>query len=291
MYNLGQLVRVTTTVFNPAGAVVTNATVTCSVTAPDGTISTPAVTSVGDGTYYVDVPANQVGFWLYVFTSTGTASGVDQGQFSVRPVGLRIVSLGEAKRHLDKMKVVFRDDEELGDFIDMATVLLEPIVGVLVPRAVVELHDGPLCNHSIFLRNGPVISITSIVEHYSDGSSATLTGTDYIADVRIKKITRVSAGYVPYPWPVGLINVTTTHQAGRSPIPQNFRTAAVELVGNLWRTTQQRSAPQRPGIVSTVDTIPVTYAIPRRVQEMLYGGRKAPLLGGSGGRGYADYRP
>lgn len=280
MYNLGQLVRVTTTVKDPTGAVVTNATVTPAVTAPDGTASAPAVTNHADGTYSIDVPATQSGFWLYTFTATGSASGVDAGQFAVRVPGARIVSLKEAKNHLDKTSGKTADDEEIMDMIDMATVLLEPLAGIMVPRAVTELHNGQPGNLSIFTRAWPCLSITSIVEHYSDGTSYTLTPVDYIFDARIRKLTRVSAGYVPYPWPIGLINVVTVTQCGRNPIPQNYRTAAVELVGNLWRTTQQRSAAQRPGVPAQgVDLVPSTYAIPRRVQEMLFGGRRAPLLG------------
>lgn len=281
MYNLGQLVRITTTVKDANGALVTNATVSAAVTKPDATTAVPSVTSNGDGTYYADILGDQSGFWLYTFTATGTASGVDAGQFVVRIPGARIVSLGEAKRHLDKLGGRTADDEEITDMIDMATVLLEPIVGVMVPRNIVELHDGVHYDRPIYLRRGPVLSIVSIVEHYSDGTSYTLTTNDYLADVRIKRIQRVSAGFVPFPWPVGLINITTTHQAGRNPIPQNIRTGAVELVGNLWRTTQQRSAGQRPGVPSgAVDVIPSTYAIPRRVQEMLFGSRRAPMIGG-----------
>lgn len=286
MYNLGQLVRVTTTVRDPAGVVVTNATVTPAVTAPDGTVSVPTVTNHADGTYSIDVNANQSGFWLYVFTATGTAAGVDQGQFAVRPIGPRIISLAEAKRHLDKMQAKTADDEEIGDMIDMATVLLEPLAGIMVPRSVTEIHNGPPGNLSIFLRHWPILSMTSIVEKYSDGTTYTLIASDFIFDVRSRQLTRVSAGYVPYPWPIGLVNITITAQAGRNPIPQNFRTAAAELVGNLWRTTQQRSAGQRPGVPGQgVDIVPVTYAIPRRVQEMLYGGRRAPMLGRSDGNG------
>lgn len=281
MYNLGQTVRVVTTVKDPAGALVTNATVTCAATAPDGTSSAPGVTNNGDGTYRVDIVGNQVGFWLYVFTATGTAQGVDQGQFTIRPTGIRILSLGEAKRQLNKLTTNTIDDEEIWDYVDMATILLETLVGVLTPRTIVEDHYD-LCPWDVLRpRFKPLLSVTSIVEHYVDGTQTSLAGSDYLVDTAGRRVVRVSAG-LPWPWGKDgtLQYATFTYKAGRSTINTNVRLAAAELVANLWRTTQTRTAPQRPGIQSAIDMIPVTYAIPKRVQEMLFGSRKAPLLGG-----------
>jgi hypothetical protein len=58
-------------------------TPSCTVRAPDGTISNPAVTANG-GTYTAEVEPDQSGTWRYAFQITGDAKGAAERTFEVR---------------------------------------------------------------------------------------------------------------------------------------------------------------------------------------------------------------
>jgi hypothetical protein len=65
-----------------ADGVLTSATVTCVVTAPDGTTSTPVITETSAGVYdAAAVVANQAGRWTYVWNVSGTVVDVAPGEF------------------------------------------------------------------------------------------------------------------------------------------------------------------------------------------------------------------
>ena len=62
-------------VYNAAGAL-TNATVVLTVTAPDGTTSTPSVTNASTGTYTAVVTLSSAGLWTWKWAASGTVVDV-----------------------------------------------------------------------------------------------------------------------------------------------------------------------------------------------------------------------
>lgn len=79
-WDLGDDVPLRHKVIDYSTGELTAATVTFTVTAPDGTVTTPAVTSPSTGYYDTLVPADQAGHWTYQVLVTGavpddTASG------------------------------------------------------------------------------------------------------------------------------------------------------------------------------------------------------------------------
>lgn len=60
--------------------------VSCSVIAPDGTVTSPTPTNTSTGVYYVQVLASQVGTYTVTWTGTGAAAGVERHTFSVEPL-------------------------------------------------------------------------------------------------------------------------------------------------------------------------------------------------------------
>lgn len=58
-------------------------TATCTVVAPDGTITEPAVTASG-GTYLAEVKPDQAGTWRYAFDLTGDVEGSAERSFEIR---------------------------------------------------------------------------------------------------------------------------------------------------------------------------------------------------------------
>lgn len=81
-YDLGDTIPLQHRVYS-AGSL-TAATVTLSVTAPDGTVTAPTVTTSATGIYNATVPTDQVGPWFYVWSVTGAVPDDEvPGQFYV----------------------------------------------------------------------------------------------------------------------------------------------------------------------------------------------------------------
>jgi hypothetical protein len=81
VFNLGQVATLHYEL-KVSGAL-TDATVVLTVTAPDGTVSTPTVVHVSLGTYKANVLASQVGIWHYRWVASGVATDAEPGSFDV----------------------------------------------------------------------------------------------------------------------------------------------------------------------------------------------------------------
>ncbi len=85
-YDLGDDVPVQHKVYSAAGALV-SATVNLTVTAPDGTTTTPSVTEVSTGVFEATIPTDQTGLWHFRWSVSGTvATNYADGYFSVATV-------------------------------------------------------------------------------------------------------------------------------------------------------------------------------------------------------------
>jgi hypothetical protein len=96
--------------------------VVLTVTAPDGTVTTPSTTQGGSPptvTYTANVPATQSGTWTYRFVATGAVTDSESGQFFVvAAVNDRVyVTLPELKASLSIPQTDTVDDDDLQDAI------------------------------------------------------------------------------------------------------------------------------------------------------------------------------
>jgi hypothetical protein len=217
------------------------ATVTCSVTLPDGTTTAPTVTTPVLGDYVFDYTTTQAGRHPYIVTATGGVLGSLVRKFAdvfvVAPASATgIVSLAEAKAHLNI--TTSNSDAELERMIAAATSKIEHRCGPVVQRVVAnERHDGGC--RAIWLHEAPVISVTSVIA--VDSLSSVLT-TDLSVD---------PAGRVEYfynrRFPAG--EHFWTYVAGRTLIPEGLREAALNFVKGSWET--QRGASGLPWMGAT----------------------------------------
>lgn len=253
-YVLGQRVSLRTTVTDAAG-VATDATTVLTVTAPDGTVTTPAVTHPGTGLYSADVTFNQAGDWLRVWSTSGAIVSTDVDQIHVISPTLRIVGLAEVKEHGNITTTA--NDRELLDFIGTSQQMIESLVGTTVPQTFTETQYTSAGN--VWLRHSPVLSVTSVTEF-----GGVVDPGLYIVDADAGVITRTDGR----DWYGATTSaLTTVYRAGRAPIPEGIRWAAKELTVSLWRSTQAQRGGRSRG--SDAPETPTGYALPNRVREAL----------------------
>lgn len=270
VYDLGDVVALGVTITNTAGEPANATTVVATITAPDGTTSTPSVTNSGTGLYDVSFTPTTSGRYLIRWVATGTNASAYQDDFTVRDgTHLSIVSLDEVKAHLNIPATNTDLDEELRRFVDAASDLAENYVGCVLGRQVFtdELYDGN--TDIIRLRNPRALSITSIYE-----SGTLLTESNYAVDPTGQRISRITTGSIAGPnyfgiWAPGANNIKISYVAGFINPPAAARQGVLEIVRHLWQT--QRGAMSVISRNQTGDDFypGSTYSLPRRCMELL----------------------
>jgi uncharacterized phiE125 gp8 family phage protein len=238
---------------NPANV---GSTPVCTITLPDGTTATPAVTSGGTGIYRAAYVTTMAGHHGVVWNAAGL---IFEDAFNVDSTALFApVSLTDVRSHLNITGEDVERDQELTAFIQAATSAIEQRVGPLTRRSVTESHNGG--RHAIVLRHSPVITVTSATEN-----GAAVPSGGYTISPASGVLTRTS-GYSRATWVDGFNNVTVAYVAGRTSIPADLRQAVLELVRHLWSTQRGSMAGRRTGeeFVSGQG-----YTLPNRVLELI----------------------
>lgn len=263
-YVQGQRATLKTTVTDESGNPA-DATVVLTITAPDGTISTPTVNHDGTGQYSAAVTFNQVGDWLRVWTASGTIVAPTFDQIHVIAPTLRIVGLAEVKEHGNITSSA--SDGELLDFIGTAQQMIEELVGVTVPQTITETTYA--CSGAILLDKGPVLSVQSITEY-----GAAVDPSLYAVDLATGAIERTDcrSWHGSSTWPLGVI-----YRAGRNPIPEAIRWAGKEQTIHLWRSTQAQRGGRARGDIGDA-AVAAGFGMPNRVRDALIPFLLAPVV-------------
>lgn len=255
------------------GGDVTGSTVTLTVTAPDGTTSTPAVTPGATST--ASVVASQLGSYLLVWESTGNVVDVYQDQFTVVAPALWLLSLSDLREQLN-LTADASYTSRLVRFLASSKDVIEFITGPIIAQTRVEMFDGG--STAIVLPYRWVKSITSITETVGPITytlteqpltSSPVDAWGYTWDRITHKIVRRSSG-IDVPFMSGQQNIIVTYVLGMAVVPQVLQDACGELIRHWWSHGQvSYTSPFMPGDDGEV---PVTnimgYAIPNRVIEM-----------------------
>lgn len=263
MIDLGQVYEATLSVTDASGAPVNPTGATLTITLPDGTTVTPAVTlpPAVTGLLAYDYVTVQAGLHKASWQTTGpVAAAVDY--FPVRQF-ISVISLAEARAHLNITRTV--NDSELRRFMQAATEVIESKVGACVLRQVTAEFIPGDCARRLRLPSGPVpdaASVTSIASLRSGGPSWA-TG-DLIVNPRAGTVQTLDyRGFWAGPW-------QWSGTVGRRVVPERLEHAAKEQLRHLWET--QRGA-QPPQLLQGEETYTTaagwTFSVPRRVLEML----------------------
>ncbi len=263
-FDLGGVVPLSVTITDDDGNLANAGSVSVTITLPDGTTETHGpIPPTSTGIYDYDYPAVLAGRHGVRWVATAPNASAFTDVFDVAPAdGGAFISLADAKGHLRKSRIETVDDEVLRGFVATACQVIEDRMGHVSPVTVVtdrRAHRG-----QVVLPERPVIAITSVQR---------LPG--------LAAVSQADAGADTDGWtlesPEGVLSVgwcdrvRVTYRAGRSPVPPNFRLAALELVAHLWRGSQHNQAGGRPALGETDATAwaATSFALPYRVMELL----------------------
>jgi len=253
------------------------ATVVLTVTAPDGTTSTPTVVTTGAPTYTADVTGSQTGTYLLVWSASGALTDVFVDQFTVVAPALALVSFTELKDQLNISTSDTTGTAKLRRFMQSATDVVQNLTGNLLGQSRTVYFDGGCV--SVVLPDRWVQSITTVTEVLATMrftlteqplGAGNYTQYGYTWDRITNKIIRRGSG-LTYRFPPGNANVAVTYRQGISPLPQVISDAAGELIRIWWQDGQQPRSISfaNPALDDDSGTVVLGYWVPRRVVGML----------------------
>lgn len=257
MIEVGDPYSTATTVYDATGAPADAGAVTCTVTAPDGTVTVLPVLHESPGRYRTGLIVSLPGTWQVRWRATGINECVDDSTFHVRdPAAVPVISLVDAKAHLN---ITGNDsDDELVRTIDVASASGEAWTGrVFGRRTCVDVLSGS--GSYLALKSCPVLSVASVTENGAVVPADGWTLTSPEGGV----LTRVN-GWTARPWASGAGNVTVIYQAGYVVQPPTDVQGALEMVRHLWQS--QRGSIRARG--TTDPGMLATFSVPLRVQEL-----------------------
>ena len=233
MIDQGDTYVLAATFTDATGTAVDPASVTLSLTLPDGTSASLVPVRQSVGQYSYSYPTSQAGRHVAVWLATGPSSAYSD-VFDVSLAGGAIVSLVDAKQH---MRVTSTgDDEQIRSMIESATQVVERIVGPCARRNLsVVLY--PSMGEWLTLPHDEVLGLVSATI-VRDGS---VVPNLYAmrADRGVLRTSDYSVLPVE-PW-------TLTYTVGRVVIPANIRLATLIIIKHLWDTQRGGSQSARPG--------------------------------------------
>jgi len=180
-----------------------------------------------------------------------------------------LITLAEARASLGwSVSAVTGNDADLEAYIEAATPVIENITGPILERAETYTFDGGRPYVMLPVRFASVVSVTV------DGVAV----TDYVADLTAGIISVGTNGLVGW-FASGVQNVVVVVNVGtaanESEVAPNVKLATRELVRFWWQQGRQANTPAF-GDAPDVGTVPMGFAVPKRVMELLQSSPKLP---------------
>jgi hypothetical protein len=281
MISAGGMYPIAFDVFDATGALAHAASVTLTITLPDGTTATPAITDATvTGQYRLTYQTTIPGRYTAHAVTTGPVTSWDD-EFDAAPTPWpAIVSLADAKNQLNMDPADHTSDDELREYIAGVTGAVEAYKHETIARRTVT-DELDFCRYGYYgygswygygqrfrVRSAPVISLTSVISW--DG-----TVTWDVTQMRVSPsgLVRVMAGL-----PVtGLADVTYT--AGLAVIPARYKRGALVVLQHAWETQRGQLA-ATAGVMGPEDRFGTPageyFTIPNKAKEWL--GPPRPVL-------------
>jgi hypothetical protein len=286
--DLGDFVVLTFNVRDASGALADAGAAVLTVTLPDASTSTPAVTHTATGVYTATFTTTQAGRHAVRWVATGANAQAYTDVFNVSPAapGL-IISLADARLGLGLTTGATAKDDDLRSAILGATPIMEDLVGPILSRSCDEWHDGGA--PTVRLLQAPCLSVATVVESWGtftrtltaqplDGTGFDAYG--YTVDLNDGILQRRVSGQSGIFNP-GRRNIHVTYVAGRTVISENILKATRRLVRHFWQQEQQ--TPPRPDLSAPestpMTTTPSGFAVPQVVVDLCAGDLRTVGIG------------
>lgn len=267
MYEVGDSVPLSWRVVNAQQSLVDVPleNVTLTVTPPGGDPTGASVVRDSVGQFSSLYVPETAGRYTLRWQATGSFKASTSDVLNVSPASSpgAIISLAEAREHINIPDGETVEDAELREFIVAASEIVERHTGMVVAsRTLVEEHLA-VSGQPLRLRP-PLLSVTSVLD--ADDVAVDVDG------LTIDGFTGFVSGV-----PAGL--VTVTYEAGMRQIPQSYITATQIICAHLWTTQRANaftSAPSAFGADVPNAVAGAGYALPNRAAELL--GGRAPNI-------------
>ncbi len=262
VFDLGDVANLTITVRNSSGVAANAGAVTCTITQPDGTSSTPAVSNTGTGTYSAGFTPTQAGRHLIRWVATGANASSYTDVFDAFAANPRfLISLTDLREALNLAATNTTHDAELRLYLAAATTVIETIDRPYLSETRTHTFDGG--RNVLVMPELPITSVTSITHTPVAGTTETLDSDTY----RVDEYTGVIRHWSRFP--AGMRNITVTYTVGEETIPANVILAARELCRHWWQRSQQSPRPAFGGTMDGESVYVANYAVPNFVIGLL----------------------
>lgn len=261
--DVGGTYRSTYKVYDDAGNLIAPSTKTFTVTAPDQSTSTPAITTIVAGSYYSDVTFTQEGLYKLQWVTTGPNTA--KTDYEPAEAFRSVIGLADIRKFLGA-KSTLRDDV-LREFMSFATEEAERWVGTCVIRTITN-DDIPGSNKPVLkLPHGPLPNKNASVTITASYTGQTWTNPQLIIHPRSGTVETLShTEFTGGPW-------TATYLAGRTIIPKRVIMAVQLIVWDLWATQRGiMDDPLRPNFSDEQDFashVPAGYEMPPQAKWWL----------------------
>lgn len=179
-----------------------------------------------------------------------------------------MLTLAEAKQQLNVPSGNTEHDDEITDYVDAVTAIVEFHTGEIVASRAVREHHRVHARPRLLLHSRPILSLSHVTR--VDGSQVWDTA-DLHVNPQLGQLTVVTG-------PVFDGHIEVVVEAGHDPAPPNYNLAARIIVAHLWKTQRGVSgAPFAGGNASALAEGGMGFAVPRRAEELL--GAKVPAVG------------
>jgi hypothetical protein len=237
------------------------ADVVATVVLPSGTSFGLTVTSEEVGRFKAEFVPNLAGRHVVRWSATGawTASLTDVLNVEPSADSAAIISLAEAREHMNIPDEETVEDDEIRSKILAASGAVELHLGIVVARRTLTERFTAITGQPLRLRP-PVVEVLSAVD--AAGDEVDVEGW------QLDGFTGFVTGA-----PAGTLDVT--YRAGLSVIPQPFIEATQIVCAHLWATQRANTFTPRFGD-SAPAIVGMGYALPNRAMQLL--GGRAPNM-------------
>lgn len=174
------------------------------------------------------------------------------------------ITAAELKDKLNKTAAT--PDAEFALYVETACEMIRDRMGEISPVEALETVYPRRTTDAVVLSHTPVISIVSVTDAYTGLALPTHVASPLVDGWFLESVEGIVRHSLRWP----RAGVIFEYIAGRTPVPPNYKMAALDLGAHLWKGSQQNSAGGRPVVGQEGVVVPgSSWALPYSVRQTL----------------------